>query len=155
MISLGTLMRHVHELMDGAIADIYADLGMPEYRPRFSPVVRTLVARGPMAIRDLAEAIGVTHSAASQTVIQMRRHDFVTLEKGADARHRIVHLTSKARAALPAIEAEWAATERAMRELDEELPVPLADMLRAMVEALERRPFRTRVEGLMRLDSSA
>ncbi|MEV1168684.1 hypothetical protein [Nonomuraea sp. NPDC049784] len=42
-----------------------------------------------------------------------------------------------------------------MREPDEELPVPLADMLRAMVEALERRPFRTRIEGLIRLDSSA
>ncbi|RVX46702.1 DNA-binding MarR family transcriptional regulator [Nonomuraea polychroma] len=149
---MSTLMRHVHEMMDGAIAEIYADLGMPEYRPRFSPVVRTLVAQGPMAIRDLAEIIGVTHSAASQTVIQMRRHGFVTLEKGADARQRIVHLTPKARAALPAIEAEWAATEQAMRELDEELPVPLADMLRAMVEALERRPFRARVEGQMRLD---
>ncbi|MFD0468547.1 MarR family winged helix-turn-helix transcriptional regulator [Nonomuraea thailandensis] len=101
MIALGTLMRHVHELMDGAVADIYAEHGLPDYRPRFSPVVRTLVAQGPLAIRDLARAIGVTHSAASQTVVQMRRSGFVTLEKGADARHRIVHLTGRARAALP------------------------------------------------------
>ncbi|GAA3569376.1 helix-turn-helix domain-containing protein [Nonomuraea rosea] len=151
MTGLGTLLRHVHELMDGAIADAYAgtyaELGLPDYRPRYSPIVRTLVSRGPMAIRDLARAIGVTHSAASQTVIQMRRHGWVTMEKGADARHRIVHLTEQARAALPVIEAEWAATEQAVRELDAELPVPLADVLRATLEALERRPFRERIEA--------
>lgn len=138
-------MRHVHELMDGAVADVYAEHGLPEYRPRFSPVVRTLVANGPMSIGDLAAAIGVTHSAASQTVIQMRRGDFVTLERGADARHRIVHLTGKARAALPLIEAEWAATEKAVAELDAELPVPLAELMTATLEALERRPFRARM----------
>ncbi|GAA4983260.1 DNA-binding MarR family transcriptional regulator [Nonomuraea thailandensis] len=145
MIALGTLMRHVHELMDGAVADIYAEHGLPDYRPRFSPVVRTLVAQGPLAIRDLARAIGVTHSAASQTVVQMRRSGFVTLEKGADARHRIVHLTGRARAALPLIEAEWAATERAVRELDAELPVPLEQLMRATLRALERRDFRERI----------
>lgn len=141
-------MRHVHELMDNAIADVYAGVGLPEYRPRYSPVVRTLVEQGPMAIRDLAKAIGVTHSAASQTVIQMRRDGFVTMEKGADARHRIAHLTDKSRAALPLIEAEWQATARAMRELDAELPVPLEEMLGAMLRALGRRDFRARIGDL-------
>jgi DNA-binding MarR family transcriptional regulator len=155
MIGQGTLLRHVQELMDGAIAEIYAERGMPEYRPRFSAYVRTLVSEGPMAIRDLAKAVGVTHSAASQTVIQMRRCDLVTLEKGADARHRIVHLTPKAHAVLPLIEAEWAATEQAARELDAELPVPLMEVLRATVEALERRPFRARIEACGGLDSQA
>ena len=138
-------MRHVHELMDGAVADVYSEHGLPEYRPRFSPVVRTLVEEGPMAIRDLARAIGVTHSAASQTVVQMRHAGFVTLEKGSDARHRIVHLTDRARAALPLVEAEWAATERAVAELDAELPVPLEQVMTAALRALERRDFRERI----------
>nr|WP_055504446.1 MarR family transcriptional regulator [Nonomuraea pusilla] len=145
MASLGTLLRHVHDLMDGAVAEIYADLGMPDYRPRFSPAVRALVTEGPMSIRDLAAAIGVTHSAASQTVNQMSRSGFVTLERGADGRQRIVRLTAKAEAALPAVEAEWAATERAARTLDSELPVPLGDALQAVVDALSRRPFRARI----------
>jgi len=145
MKGLGTLMRHVNELMDAAVAGVYADLGMPEYRPRFSPVVRALVAEGPMAIRDLAAAIGVTHSAAGQTVTQMSRAGFVTLEKGSDARHRVVRLTGKARAALPAIEAEWAATTRAVAELDAELPVPLGEVLEAVLAALERRSFGERI----------
>jgi DNA-binding MarR family transcriptional regulator len=136
--------------MDAAIADLYTDLGLPDYRPRFSPVVRALSGRGPMAIRDLAGAIGVTHSAASQTVHQMRRSGFVTLERGADARHRIVHLSERARAALPAIETEWEATARAVAALEAELPMPLTDVLAATVEALRRRPFRERITSATR-----
>lgn len=152
---LGTLLRHVHELLDGAVADVYAELGMPDYRPRFSPVIRSLVAGGPMPIRDIARVVGVTHSAASQTVLHLRRAGLVSLETGPDARQRIVHLTAKARAALPVIEAEWQATGRAAADLDADLPVPLADVLTAVVEALEQRSFRRRIAESGGLDAAA
>jgi DNA-binding MarR family transcriptional regulator len=145
--AVGTLMRHVLELLDGDVATVYRDAGLPDYRPRFSPLVRALVAAGPMSIRDLAGAVGVTHSAASQTVAQLARAGLVALSPGADARQRIVTLTDHARALLPAIEAEWAATTAAMRELDAELPMPLADLLAAVLSALERRPFRDRIQA--------
>jgi DNA-binding MarR family transcriptional regulator len=143
--AVGTLLRHVLELLDGDVAKVYGNLGLPDYRPRFSPLVRTLVSDGPMSIRELAQRVGVTHSAASQTVAQMTRCGFVALEPGVDARQRIVHLTPRARSMLPTIEAEWAATVAAMRGLDAELPMPLADLLTQIVLALERRPFRQRI----------
>jgi DNA-binding MarR family transcriptional regulator len=143
----GTLMRHVLELLDGDVAAVYRDAGVPDYRPRFSPPIRALVAAGPMPIRDLARTVGVTHSAASQTVAQMVRAGLVELAPGADARQRIVTLTGRARALLPTIEAEWAATAAAMRELDAELPMPLADLLRAVRAALRERPFRERIRA--------
>jgi DNA-binding MarR family transcriptional regulator len=148
--AVGTLLRHVLELLDGDVATVYRDAGLPDYRPRFSPAVRALVAAGPMSIRDLAAAVGVTHSAASQTVAQMSRAGLVTLAPGADARRRIVALTPRAEALLPTVEAEWAATSAAMRELDAELPMPLADLLTAVLSALDRRPFRERIRGFER-----
>jgi DNA-binding MarR family transcriptional regulator len=143
--ALGTLLRHVLELLDGDVAAVYADLGLADYRPRFSPLVRVLVADGPLPIRDLAARVGVTHSAASQTVAQLDRAGLVTLAPGGDARQRIVTLTDRAYALLPVIEAEWAATTIAMRQLDAELPVPLADELHAVLAALRRRPLRARI----------
>jgi DNA-binding MarR family transcriptional regulator len=145
VVGLGTRLRHVLEVLDGDVAQVYADLGLPDYRPRFSPVVRALVALGPISIRDLAGAIGVTHSAASQTVAQMAKSELAWLEPGADARQRIVHLTDRARSLLPVINAEWAATAAAAAELDEELPVPLGEILTAILSAVERRPMRERV----------
>ena len=143
--SLGTQLRHILEQIDGDVASVLADLGTPGYRPRFSPVVRALVALGPVPIRDLARAIGVTHSAASQTVAQMRSRGFVVLRQGEDARQRVVQLTVKTVALLPTIEAEWAATASATAELDAELPFPLAALIPALAEALARRPFRQRI----------
>ena len=56
-----------------------------------------------------------------------------------------MHLTDQARALLPVIEAEWAVTEAAARELDAELPVPLGEVLDAILAATARRPFRQRL----------
>jgi DNA-binding MarR family transcriptional regulator len=142
---LGTRLRHVLDLLDGDVARFLTDIGLDGYRPRYSPVVRALLARGPLPIRDLAREMGVTHSAASQTVAQMHRAGLVELEPGADARQRIVSLTGKTRALLPKIEAEWVATEEAARRLEAELPYPLRDLLDALLEALARKPFRERI----------
>jgi len=147
---LGTRMRHVLELLDGDVARVYADLGLADYRPRFSPVVRALVALGPSSIRDIARAIGVTHSAASQTVAQMSRRDLVTLQPGTDARERIVYLTERTRSLRPVIDAEWAATTAAAAELDSELPYPLGELLTAVLRAVERRPMRQRIADAAR-----
>src|SRR5437763_9591642 len=146
---LGTLMRHMLELLDCDVARVYADLGVPDYRPRYSPVVRALVARGPLSIRDLAAAVGVTHSAASQTAAQMARHGLLTLETGTDARQRIARLTDRARALLPLVEAEWAATSAAA-ELEAELPAALTDVLSRTERAVLSRPMRTRIADAAR-----
>ncbi|MDT0445788.1 MarR family winged helix-turn-helix transcriptional regulator [Streptomyces johnsoniae] len=142
---LGTRLRHLLDQLESDVATLYPALGLDDYRPRFTPVVRALVALGPRSIRDLAAAIGVTHSAASQTVAQMSRRGLVTLEVGSDARQRVVHLTERARALLPALDAEWAAVEAARADLEAELPYPLGELLTALEAALERRPFRTRI----------
>jgi DNA-binding MarR family transcriptional regulator len=145
VLGLGTRLRHVLELLDGDVAQVYADLGLGDYRPRFSPVVQALVLLGPSSIRDLAAAIGVTHSAASQTVAQMSKRGLVALEPGTDARQRIVRLTDRARLLLPVIDAEWAATGAAVEQMDAELPVPLGEMLAAILRAVERRRLRERI----------
>jgi DNA-binding MarR family transcriptional regulator len=145
--AIGTQLRHVLELLDGDVAKVYLEVGLTEYRPRFSPIVRTIVAEGPLSIRDLATAVGVTHSAASQTVAQLQRAGFVTLQPGSDARQRIVHLTDKTRELLPTIEAEWEATTAAMAELDAELSVPLGQVLAEVVAAVSQRSFQERISS--------
>src|SRR3954452_257422 len=142
---LGTRMRHVLEILEADVAKFLAAIGLDDYRPRYSPVVRALLARGPLAIADLAAEMGVTHSAARQTIAQMTRAGLVSLEPGADARQRIVSLTAKTRELLPLIEAEWTGTNEAAEALEAELPYPLRGVLEAIAEALERKPFRQRI----------
>ena len=140
------LFQVLGELDDG-IAAAYAELGIEGVRPRFSMALMFLDSEGPMTIRRLADECGVTHSAMSQSVTQMRGAGLVRSEPGADARSRLVHLTPAGRDVVPALRAEWDATEAALAELEDELPYPPSRVAQDLREAMDRRPFAERLLG--------
>lgn len=142
---LGTRLRVLLEAMDADVGLALADLGLRDYRTRYSGVVRLIDADGPSSIRHIAERMGVTHSAMSQTVAEMERRGLLELRPGADARQRLVRLTAKTRKLLPAINAEWEATDAASAALDAELPYPLSTLIDDLAAALDRRSFRVRI----------
>lgn len=142
---LDARLRGLLEAMDADVALALSDLGVRDYRTRYSAVVRYVDEHGPSTIRKLADRLRVTHSAASQTVAEMERRGWVELRAGDDARQRLVRLTAKARRMLPAINAEWDATEAAAATLDAELPYSLSVLIDDLAAALERRRFRDRI----------
>ena len=143
--AVGSRLRAALDAMEAGMGSALADLGLDSFRPRFSGMVRVLAYSGPASINDLAGATGVTHSAASQTVSELRQRKLVELQRGTDGRQRIVTLAPAARELLPAIELEWAASSAAIKNLDAELSVPLATFVAELTAALERRSFRNRI----------
>lgn len=144
-VSLGSRVRAVLDRMDSDVARILVDLGLTDYRPSFSAVIRFVVENETVTIRDLARRTGVTHSAASQRVAEMRRRGLVELVGGTDARERIIRLTRTALALKPAIDAEWEVTSAAFDALNAELTASLAQVVDEMNAALDRRSFRDRI----------
>lgn len=109
-------------------------------------MLRVIDADGPRTISEIADRIHVTHSAASQTVIELVRRGLVGQTPGPDdARQRVVRLTDAGRELLPAIDAEWAATARAIEMLGAEMSVSLEQITSELTEALRRRSFRERI----------
>jgi len=139
--------------LDRGIAAAYAELGIEGVRPRFSMALMFLDSAGPMTIRRLADECGVTHSAMSQSVAQMRTAGLVESAPGRDARSRLVTLTPSGRAAVPVLRAEWDATEAAIAELESELPYPPSQVAADLRRAVERRPFHERVLAHLRRPS--
>ncbi|APO96337.1 MarR family winged helix-turn-helix transcriptional regulator [Xanthomonas vesicatoria] len=150
--TLGTLVRHLIELLDGDLEAVYAAAGL-DWRPRYTPVLRALLRSGPLSIKALAQEIGITHSAASQTVAQMTRQRLTVLKPGADARERIVTLTPKAKTMVPALQQQWAATNAAAAQLDQELSVALSTVLSEAITALQHRSFATRIAAVVEASS--
>src|SRR5690606_41987914 len=98
--------------MDDDIARLYADRGLSGVRPRFAyPLIR-LAHTGPLTIKELAESLGLTHSAVSQTVTALRIEGLARTVQGTDARTRLVELTVRGRELVPFLEAEWRSEER-------------------------------------------
>lgn len=146
--TLGALLRDLIERLDGDVQRAYVAVGIEDFRPRYTPVVRILMEAGPSSIRALSRRAGLSHSALSQTVAQMAKAGLLSQSPGADARERIVDVSPRLRAMIPTLEHQWAATEAAAAALEVELGAPLAEILRAAVDALERRPFGDRIAAI-------
>ena len=152
--SLGTQLRHLLELLDGAVEQAYRDAGL-DYRPRYTPVIRVLLELGAVSIRAISEGARVSHSAASQTVAQLAERGLVEPVAGDDGRERRVRLTPRARAIVPALERQWKATNAAARALDAELSHPLSALIAEATAALERQSFAVRIANHARSNDGA
>ena len=141
---LGTLLRHLVDLLDGDVEAVYRAQGL-DCRSRFTPVIRHLERAGPSSIRQIALASGLTHSAISQTVTEMLKKDLVASSTGRDARERIISFTPAGEALLPALHAIWSAVWAAADELSDDIGQPLGQVLGRAIAAVEARPFRERI----------
>lgn len=142
--TLGTELRHLLELLDTDVQQAYAVAGL-DYRPRYTPIMRVLLASGPSSIRSIATGAGLSHSAISQTVAQMAKAGLVAFAGGRDERERIVTPTAKLGDMVPAIERCWAATNAAAAALDRELPYPLSSLVAEAVALLQTTSFGDRI----------
>ena len=141
----GTQLRHLIELLDGAVTAAYEEAGL-DYRPRYTPIMRALMANEPATIGFIAEAAGITQPAATQTVALMIKDGLVASKAGAqDGRQKMITLTAKGRELLPALQRCWQATAAASASLEAELPFSLSEVLDSTIQALAAKPFGARI----------
>lgn len=142
---LGTQLRHLIELLDGAVEQAYVDAGL-DYRPRYTPVMRALAEQSSATIGELAALASITQPAATQTVALMTRKGLLTVSAGGvDGRQRVVRLSAAGEALLPRLQVCWRATKSAADSLDAELSFPLSACLEQAIAVLEARSFGARI----------
>ena len=138
-------MRHLIELLDGAVGDAYEAAGL-NYRPRYTPVMRSLMAKEPATIGSIAEAAGITQPAATQTVALMIKAGIVIVEANpVDARQKMIRLTQQGRDLIPQLQMCWRATALAAASFEADLPFPLSEVLDSAIRALSNKPFGERI----------
>ncbi|WP_257980539.1 MarR family winged helix-turn-helix transcriptional regulator [Streptomyces sp. CB02959] len=143
--SLWRPLRVLQEVMDAEIARLYSERRIEGLKPSFVRELLRLNACGPMTIGELAESVGLTHSALSQKVAAMRAADWVETVPGEDARSKKVTLTAKTRKIIGRLAAEWRATEAAVAEIEAEVPYPLSRVVVDIEQALARKSFHDRI----------
>ena len=144
--TLGTQLRHLIELLDGAVSASYEKAGLT-YRPRYTPVMRSLMKQEPATIGFIAEAAGITQPAATQTVALMLKDGLISVETGAkDGRQKLIRLTALGRELIPQLELCWKATADAAASLEAELPHGLSTTLEQAIAALSAKSYDQRIE---------
>lgn len=120
-------------------------------RARFAVPLLHLAQAERATIAGLADAVGVTHSAMSQTVDAMRRLGWVATRRGRDSRIRVVELTDAGRTVLSALERVRRAMVESLGELDRLLPGAPSAIGFRLTSALRQRGLYERV--VAQLDS--
>ena len=149
---LGTQLRHLIELLDGAVAEAYERESL-NYRPRYTPVMRALMARSPLSVTEIAETAGITQPAATQTIALMIREGLLISEPSAeDSRQKVIEMTPHGCDLLPYLQACWDAVTTAANSLDADLPFSLSQLLDLAIEALANDPFGARIQAARQIE---
>ena len=144
--TLGTTLRHLIELLDGSVEQVYNDFGL-DYKPRFTPIMRTLSKNEFASINELAKEAGITQPAATQTVQAMAKRGLVNISVSRkDNRQKHISLSVKGNSMMAQLEKCWKATAIAAATLDNELQTPLSLIAEEAIEALEKQSFLARIK---------
>ena len=145
--TLGTQLRHLIELLDGAVARSYDAFGL-NYRPRYTPVMRVLIELGSCTIGEIALKAKVTQPAVTQTIAMMQKDGIVQSKAGTkDGRQRLISLTEQGLEMVPLLQRCWAATAQAAQSIEDEMPHSFTETLELAIEVLERRSFDERIHA--------
>lgn len=143
-IGLGTKLRLLISQLDGELAGLYERRGQ-QFRPRFFPVFQLLLAREQASVSEIAGHLQASQPAATQTLAEMKRLNFIAYGAGRDRRERIVKLTPHALDLTQDLQPIWDAVERAASQIDDELSYPLSAILDEALAALARKSFSDRI----------
>ncbi|NGM89120.1 MarR family transcriptional regulator [Parapusillimonas sp. SGNA-6] len=145
---LGELLRYVGELVDQGAAEHYRTMSL-NYRPRYTPVLRALHA-GAQTVTDITARTRLTQGAISQSVALLEGDGLITRHAVDDGRKTGIRLTEAGQALVTKLEQHWIATFGAIASLEEEIGLPLLQVLERTAQALERQGFSARIAATKR-----
>lgn len=142
--SLGTLLRQLLERLDRDVERAYRERGL-DFRPRYTSVTRLLIRHGALRVGDMVAQIRVSQPSVSATLAAMQRDGLINSTRGEDGRERVIELTDKALAMVPALEEQWRATAAAAQSLNRDVQLDLEDVIGAALSHLDRQSFHERM----------
>ena len=113
-------MRRVAENISQDVAEIYRQHDV-QFEPKWFPVFRLLAEQSPITATEIADQLGVTHSAINQIAQELVDQGYIESESDKqDKRRRLFVLTSKGKSLVSKLESVWIKIKMAIDDLLEE-----------------------------------
>ena len=118
-----------------AVTRLYDDALRPSgLRITQFAVLRTLVRRGPMRMRDLSAVLVLEETTLNRSVRLLHERGWIAIRTGRDRRERMLSITAAGRAVLAEAEPLWAAAQQRMTD---ELGAGWDGLVRSLREVTE------------------
>ncbi|RXK86178.1 MarR family winged helix-turn-helix transcriptional regulator [Filimonas effusa] len=129
----GSRLKRLGDTFLGDVSAIYKAHQIP-FDASWFPVFYLLSREKEVSIKDIAETLNTSHSAASQMVSNLEEKGLIkTTASASDARRKVVTFTSKGSKLLQKIQPVWEALQQAMQQLAHESAAS-AQVLTALTE---------------------
>jgi ribosomal protein S18 acetylase RimI-like enzyme/DNA-binding MarR family transcriptional regulator len=151
-LALASRLRRLSETMMAEGEELYRDLGVT-FRPRWFPAFHALSKRSPLAVGELAGALGVSHTAVAKIAEEMLRAGLIRIARDGrgDRRRRLYALTAAGKRTLRSLKPVWREIGKAVREALVEAGVDLLPDIERFEKAFARRSVSDRVREPLRL----
>ena len=145
-LTLGSRMKRIGERLQGEVQQLIDGRGVSIQAGHY-PLLACLDENGPLAIGDLAEALGVSQPGVTRTVGQLARQKVVAVRRGRqDQRTKLVELTAGGRALVDEGRREiWPEIVSCLTEIMEGRSGDLLAQLDALEDGLKAKSFAVRV----------
>jgi GNAT superfamily N-acetyltransferase/DNA-binding MarR family transcriptional regulator len=152
-LALASRLRRLSEAMMAEGEDLYRDLGVT-FRPRWFPAFFAIGRRSPFAVGELAEALGISHTAVAKIAEEMARARLIHSARDGrgDRRRRLYALAPEGRRTLGRLKPVWREFERAVSELLAESDADLLGGIARFEKAFSRRSVADRVRERLGLN---
>lgn len=128
--AIGKRLRRLSSLIDQDVKRFYDAEGV-SFEQRWFGVLNELALKGPMSVKDLAEALRITHASVSETRKSLEERKLIgSRPDKEDGRQRLLSLTKSGEAFIETMQPLWQALEDVSVELNTET--------RNVVAALDR-----------------
>lgn len=146
--ALGARLRRLSAAIDADAARVYAASGI-RFEQRWFGVVNQLALAGSLSVRQLADALGISHASISETRQSLEMAGLITSTADpADARRRVLALTSSGELLVAKLRPLWAAFDAVARELDTEAG-GVTEALARLERALAQSSLYERIAGIV------
>ena len=144
-LTLGSRLKRVGERLQADTQHIMDDMNVPLQAGQY-PFLAALDRLGPLAVGELADAVGITQPGATRSVSELARLGLVKARQTPeDQRRRIVALTPKGQRLVDAAKRDvWPRIESAVADLCGGLSGPLLQQLAAIEDGLAATPLHLR-----------
>ena len=144
-LALGSRLKRLSDYIFKEGKEVYGQNNI-DFEPRWFPTFYTLSNDAPLTVVEIADRIGFTHAAVSQTVRELKQAGFlVAIENETDKRKRDLQLSQKGKALFDAMKPLWSDIASALNDLLRSHRNHLMAALQEIENSFEEKSFTERI----------
>lgn len=144
-LAFASRLKRLSERLSKDVSLLYRKLDV-DFEARWFSILYALNRKSPMAVTEIAQSLGLTHTAINQLAKEMMKNDLLYSSKGKkDERKRLIYLSDKGKSVAQKLQPVWEEISTATRELITSSGYDLLAAIGKIEEGLDEQDMFERV----------